>query len=159
LLLCHWLLIDPVEAATPASLLQGFGQAKLIIETSGLHCITLDSYLADSPQQKVQGLMFIRQLGEMEGMLFRYRVPTRMLMWMKNTFVPLDMIFADAQGMVTGIVHDTEPLSTKTIASPDATAWVLEVNAGFARRWKIEPGSRLRLFVQGKAGKHPHREN
>ncbi len=139
-------LICPAYAAVPENLLQDFDQASLIIETSGNHCIVLDIYLANTPQQRARGLMFVRKLGALEGMLFRYAKPSRITMWMKNTYVSLDMVFADAAGTVTGIAAHTEPLSTRRIASPDATTWVLEVNAGFSEQWNIEPGSRLRLL-------------
>ena len=134
-----------LPAAEPADLLAGFDQVHLSIEAPGNRCIQLGVYLAVTDQQKARGLMFVRKLDTLEGMLFRYDQEARITMWMKNTYIPLDMIFADTSGTITGIANNTRPLSTDRITSPDGTAWVLEVNAGFSGKRQIKPGDKLRL--------------
>ncbi len=143
LLASFWSATGP--AAEPTALLEGFARARLIIETTEPRCLLLDIYLADSREQHSQGLMFIEQLDEFEGMLFRYPRPARLTMWMKNTYIPLDMVFVDASGTIAGIVEHTTPLSTKTIYSPESVTGVLEVNAGFTDRWRVDAGHRLLL--------------
>jgi uncharacterized membrane protein (UPF0127 family) len=140
---CIWLVASNVHGAKPAALLSGFKQAHAVIETSRDVCLLLDIYLADSPEEHAQGLMFVEQLDEFEGMLFRYRQPASMTMWMKNTYLPLDMLFLRSDGTIAGIVKATTPLSTKRINSPEAVPYVLELNAEFTNRWKIEDGNRL----------------
>jgi len=136
-------IIHDADAAEPAALMEGFARTRLVIETATDKCIALDVYLADTPQEHAQGLMFVEKLGPMEGMLFRYPKPAKITMWMKNTYIPLDMLFANRRGIITGIAENTTPLSTTHIPSPDATSRVLEVNAGFAARWGIAPGGHI----------------
>ncbi|MFW2403960.1 MAG: DUF192 domain-containing protein [Gammaproteobacteria bacterium] len=138
-------LLSPpsVHAARPASYLRDFGQARAIIETSNNICVVLDIYLADSREQHGQGLMFIDQMDELEGMLFRYSRVGLISMWMKNTHIPLDMLFIRGDGEIAGIARNTTPMSTKTITSPEPVPFVLELNGGMTERWKIETGNRL----------------
>ncbi len=138
-------LTNSLHATEPSDLLAGFEQAYLSVSASGNQCIELKVYLANTERQKGQGLMFVRKLSALEGMLFRYDQPSRITMWMKNTYVPLDMVFADATGTITGIANNTRPLSTQRITSPDDSIWVLEVNAGFSRKWRIKSGDKLQL--------------
>jgi hypothetical protein len=67
-------------------------------------------------------------------------------MWMKNTLVPLDMLFIREDGTVGHIARDAQPRSTDRIASRGVVVGVLELNAGFARRWRVAPGTRLWLL-------------
>jgi uncharacterized membrane protein (UPF0127 family) len=139
----YWIPLGTGNAAEPSNLLAEFGQSRGIIETSRNLCLMLDLYLADTPQQHGQGLMYIRQLGEYEGMLFRHSKSVRLTMWMKNTYVALDMAFIRSDGSIAGIEPNTEPLSMRRITSPEAVAGVLELNAGFTDRWNIQAGNRL----------------
>ena len=129
--------------AQPTALLTDFEQARAILETAHLRCLLLDVYLAEDAWQHAQGLMFVEQLDEFEGMLFLYPRPARLAMWMKNTYIPLDMLFLSSDGSIAGIAAHTTPLSTERIESPDAVTQVLELNAGFVDRWRVEPGNRL----------------
>jgi hypothetical protein len=133
----------PTHAAKPASYLRGFSQARAIIETANNICVVLDIYLADSREQHGQGLMFIDQMDELEGMLFRYSRVGMISMWMKNTHISLDMLFIRSDGEIAGITRNTTPMSTKTITSPEPVPFVLELNGGMTERWKIETGNRL----------------
>ncbi len=115
----------------------------MIVETSRIFCLVLDAYLADTPDQHRQGLMFIDQMGEFEGMLFRYDREATINMWMKNTHISLDMVFIRGDGEIAGIARRTKPMTTTRISSPEPVSLVLEVNGGMTERWGIEPGNRL----------------
>jgi uncharacterized membrane protein (UPF0127 family) len=78
-------------------------------------------------------------------MLFVYPQPARISMWMKNTLISLDMLFIDADGKIVNIAARTTPLSTRSIAASAPVTRVLELNAGFARRWRLAPGNRMLL--------------
>ena len=102
-----------------------------------------DIYLALEFEQQRRGLMFVRNLPLKTGMLFVYDGDEQRSMWMKNTYISLDIVFARADGSVSSVVHNTEPLSLRSLASVEPVKYVLELNAGVARRFKIDTGSRL----------------
>lgn len=106
-------------------------------------CYRFDIYLAVSPQQQRRGLMFVRELPEWTGMLFVYADESYRSMWMKNTYIPLDMIFARGDGSVTNVARDTVPLSERSVSSSEPAAFVLELNAGTTLRLAIGDDSRL----------------
>ena len=99
--------------------------------------------LAVSPEQRSQGLMFREELAEDRGMLFDFGRPQQASMWMRNTYLPLDMLFIDAEGRITQIASDTQPLSDNVIASREPVRAVLELRAGVTARLGIEPGDRV----------------
>lgn len=90
-----------------------------------------------------RGLMERRHLDADRGMLFDYGKPRHIRMWMKNTFIPLDMLFIDQSGAIIEIVANTNPHSTRVIASPGPALGVLELNAGTAARLSIRVGDRV----------------
>lgn len=100
-------------------------------------------WVATTPAQHEQGLMWVRELAPDQGMLFLLETPRPMTMWMKNTYVPLDMVFADENGRILGISRNTTPLSTALIKSPANVAAVLEILAGESARRGIVVGDRL----------------
>lgn len=104
---------------------------------------TFDVYVAIDHEQQRRGLMFVRDLPERSGMLFIYDDAAVHSMWMKNTYIPLDMVFARADGTVSSVIHDAEPLSLRSLSAIEPVNFVLELNAGVARRLEIGPGSRL----------------
>jgi len=108
---------------------------------SGAHRINIE--IAESEREKSYGLMFRRSLGDDEGMLFPYPTAHEITMWMRNTFIPLDMIFIRADGIVHRIETDTEPHSERIIASEGDVAGVLEMKAGSARRLGLKAGDRV----------------
>jgi hypothetical protein len=87
--------------------------------------------------------MFRRRMDEDAGMIFLFERSEVQDFWMKNTYLPLDMIFIGSDMRVVGVVEDAQPLTetTRTVGQP--SQYVLEVNAGFARRHGIGPGSRV----------------
>jgi uncharacterized membrane protein (UPF0127 family) len=87
--------------------------------------------------------MFVRQLPRFSGMLFVYPDAAPRSMWMKNTYIPLDILFIRADGTVSSIAADTEPLSLQPIASKEPITYVLELNAGVSEELGIDAGSRV----------------
>ena len=99
--------------------------------------------IADTPDTRELGLMYRNHLDENAGMLFVFPSPSATHFWMKNTVVPLDMLFADANGKVIGIVANAQPYSEAMVGGFDGTLYVLEVNAGYAAKHRIVVGDRL----------------
>jgi len=144
--LALWLPCKAAVGLEPAYLVSGFERGPVILETRGPRCLLIDTYFAITAEQRRQGLMFVESLGEFEGMYFPSPVPVEVTMWMKNTLVPLDMLFIREDGEVGHIARDARPLSTDRISSQGAVVGVMELNAGFARRWRVDRGTRLRLL-------------
>jgi uncharacterized membrane protein (UPF0127 family) len=133
-------LVLLAEAAAAASVT--FVETPLAIEgASGRFEFTVE--LAASPAQRAQGLMFRTELEEDRGMLFDFGEPQRASMWMRNTYVPLDMLFVAADGRITQIATDTEPLTDTVIASRAPVRAVLELRAGVTEKLGIAPGDRI----------------
>ena len=105
--------------------------------------------IAATPGARAQGLMFRRSLAPRAGMLFDFGRDEVAQMWMKNTFIPLDMVFADRDGTVRGIARDARPRSLDTISSRVPVRAVLELNGGEAERIGLAPGDRIRHPVFG----------
>lgn len=101
--------------------------------------------LALTPARRELGLMYRNHMDEYAGMLFVFPASQRLRFWMKNTEIPLDMIFADSKGRIVGIVANAEPYSERPVG-PDADAqYVLEVNGGFCARHGVRVGDRMRF--------------
>lgn len=113
----------------------------VLVSETGRHVINAE--IADTPGTRATGLMFRRSLAPGAGMLFIYERPQNITMWMKNTYISLDMIFADARGTIIRIARDAEPFSTDIIEAGGLAKVVLEVSAGTARKLKLKPGDRL----------------
>jgi uncharacterized protein len=104
---------------------------------------SLSVELAATGPALVRGLMYRRSLPAGQGMLFDFGSERRITMWMKNTYVALDMIFIGTDGRITRIAANTKPLSTRLISSGEPARYVLEVNAGAARKHGIAVGDRV----------------
>ena len=102
-----------------------------------------DVYLAVEFEEKQQGLMHVLTMPDTTGMLFVYETADRHSMWMKNTFIPLDMIFARSDGSIASVIHDTKPHSLKSQGATEPVSYVLELNAGMAKRLNIGTKSRI----------------
>lgn len=109
--------------------------------------LTFDVYLATEPDQHRRGLMFVREMPATTGMLFIYEDDDYQSMWMKNTYLPLDMVFARSDGTVSSVVSDTVPQTLNSHVSTEPVRYVLELHAGTARRLAI--GKRSRLLWDG----------
>jgi hypothetical protein len=140
------LLAGRAGAAEPAGLLRDFARGHVVIETRG-QCLLLDVYLPRGAAQRAQGLMHIRRLDEFEGMLFVTDAPAIVTMWMKNTYIPLDMIFIGEDGRISAIAERTATLAEDLIRSPNPVTGVLEVNGGFAGRHGVTPGDSVKLVM------------
>jgi uncharacterized protein len=112
-----------------------------IVSRTGVHTFAVE--LAATEEQRQQGLMFRRELPEGRGMLFDFKQDQNVTMWMKNTYISLDMIFIRADGRIHRIAENTEPESTKVIAAGAPVRAVLEVIAGTAKKLGIRPGDRV----------------
>ncbi|WP_254442616.1 DUF192 domain-containing protein [Ruegeria arenilitoris] len=115
--------------------------------------VRFDVELAKTPQERSQGLMFRESLPNRAGMLFVFDPPQPVAFWMKNTLIPLDMIFTDRAGNVTHVHEGAIPGDLTPIEGGDSVYTVLEINAGLAARYAIRPGTQMRheVFSQGPA--------
>ena len=109
--------------------------------------------IADTVEERAKGLMFRRQMARGAGMLFVYESPQRASFWMKNTLIPLDMIFLDATGTVTRVHSNAVPGDLTAIDGGEGVWAVLEINGGLAERYGIAEGSVMRheVFAKGPA--------
>jgi uncharacterized membrane protein (UPF0127 family) len=133
----------PAPAAQALESLDAFPRSPLEIRTqSGSQ--RYDVWIADTPARSQQGLMFVKALHAGQGMLFPLQRPGVMRMWMKDTLIPLDMLFIDAHGQIIYIRHDATPQSEAIITTPAPVVTpvkaVLELAGGECARRHIEQG-------------------
>lgn len=107
-----------------------------------LAAITIE--IAETPENLMKGLMERQEMGQMHGMLFIFDSVKPRGFWMRNTYIPLDIIFIDENGNVVVIAENTTPLSEHIHESLKPIKYVVEVNAGFSRRFDIKKGTRIR---------------
>lgn len=112
-----------------------------IATKSGVRVFSVE--VAATEEEKRTGLMYRKELADGVGMLFDFSPEQEISMWMKNTYVSLDMIFIRSDGRILRIAENTEPLSTRIIPSRGPARAVLEVVAGTARKYGIAPGDRV----------------
>lgn len=108
---------------------------------AGMHLIRAE--VADTDENRMQGLMYRKSLGANEGMLFVFTQDEEHCMWMKNTFVPLSVAFVDAKGRIINI-HDMEPQTENTHCAARPARYALEMNKGWFRSKGIAAGAQLR---------------
>ncbi len=126
----------------------------LVIETAtGAHQFEVE--VAATDEARTRGLMYRQSLAPDRGMLFDYGRPTNISMWMKNTFMPLDMLFVDKRGVILKISTDTVPGSLKSIRAKQLACAVLEVPGGTAARIGAVVGNRVRHQNFGDALEMP----
>jgi uncharacterized membrane protein (UPF0127 family) len=99
--------------------------------------------LAIDPLRKMKGLMGREQLPQSHGMLFLWEKPALLSMWMKNTLIPLDMLFIDSNGVIAQIQHNAQPHSTKAIRARRPVTAVLEIPGGGAHAASIRVGDHV----------------
>lgn len=139
---------DSPEAAADtapdaAQLDQAFSRSALQIATPDARLHSFHVWIADTEARRARGLMFVKRLDDDAGMLFVYPSKQRIAMWMKNTYIPLDMLFVAANGRVAKVVEHTEPQSLQTIESGSDVIAVVELNAGTAARLHIRAGAQV----------------
>lgn len=144
----RWLVCLAVLLALSATLMgaapagTGFLEDELVIESSGQsHRFRVE--IAQTPGQWERGLMFRDHLGVDRGMLFVLRGVRPVRMWMKNTLIPLDMLFLDPDGVILRIARNTVPLSTEVIDSGGPVKGVLEINSGLSEKLGLHEGDRV----------------
>ena len=136
------LLLTALPASMAYTQLQSFPTASLAIVTaSGTHKFTVE--VATTPAQQEQGLMFRQHLAPDAGMIFDFSTPQTTSFWMKNTWIPLDMLFVDARGRIVTIHERAVPGSLAPIGPATPVRAVIELNGGTAARLGIKPGDRV----------------
>jgi uncharacterized membrane protein (UPF0127 family) len=139
-----------VLAAEATSAQPPLPKSPLVVETmAGPVSFTVE--LADEPQETQTGMMFRQSIGEREGMLFDMIRPRVAIFWMRNTLIPLDIIFIDADGRIANIAANATPLSEEPLPSSGPVRGVLEIGGGRAAELGIEAGDLVRHEIFGNA--------
>ena len=119
-----------------------FSRSQLVIATdTGQHAFAVD--IAQTLEQQAHGLMYRESMAIDAGMLFVFDPPRELTMWMKNTFISLDMIFVDEEGRVAHVARNTTPMSEKIISSRGPAMAVIELNAGVTEKIGLQLGDRV----------------
>ena len=130
-----------VVLAGSAAAAQECEPLRVVARSGAVHDFQVE--VADTAQERQIGLMFRRILPPDHGMLFDYRHSRRVSMWMKNTLIPLDMLFIEADGTIESIRERAVPHSLESIPSEGRVQGVLELPGGTVERLGITPGDRV----------------
>ncbi|MEM6261346.1 MAG: DUF192 domain-containing protein [Bacteroidota bacterium] len=106
--------------------------------------VSIDIEMADNTREITQGLMYRDEMEERQGMLFVFRNMESRSFWMKNTLIPLDILFVDDKARIVSI-QEGKPLSEQSLPSEQPAKFVVEVNGGFCKQYGIEPGVRVQV--------------
>jgi uncharacterized membrane protein (UPF0127 family) len=117
----------------------------LVVIQGGAGPVRVRVEIADREEERARGLMFRNSLAEDAGMLFVYPQEGMRTFWMKNTYLPLDLIFIGSNKRIVGIIENARPLSEDHLSINLPAQYVLEVNGGFARRHAVRIGSSVEL--------------
>jgi len=126
-------------------------QPMAIVTIHGEQLHQFEVEVAATPESRSQGLMYRTELADDAGMLFVFERPAEVGFWMRNTFIPLDMIFIDRRGRIVRIHPMAEPHDETLISSGQPVTHVLEINGGLAAELGIEPGQRMTVDWPGQA--------
>lgn len=137
-------IIQADGAAFNPAQLKGFPKGQLTIERAQGRD-TFRIWIADTPERLQQGLMWLRDLPADHGMVFVLPEPRPFTLWMKNTYVPLDMLFFGPDGRIVSIAHNARPLSLEIIDSGGPVSGAVELRGGEARRRGIAVGDRVQF--------------
>jgi uncharacterized membrane protein (UPF0127 family) len=120
-------------------------EPKVTITTRQERQVTFQVEVADTPAKREMGLQYRRELADDRGMIFIFPVESQQSFWMKNTPIPLDMIFINRDRKIVGIVEQTTPFSldARSVATP--SRYVLEIKGGLAKRYGIQAGDAVRF--------------
>jgi uncharacterized membrane protein (UPF0127 family) len=118
-------------------------QPKVIIQTKENRELTFQVEIADTPAKRELGLQYRRDLAADRGMIFLFPSESHHSFWMKNTPIPLDMIFINRDRKIVGIVEQAVPFSTDSRSVPAASQFVLEINGGLAGRYGVKVGDSI----------------
>lgn len=117
----------------------------VVLSPAGHDPVTVHVEVAADDETRQRGLMFRRHMADDAGMIFLFDEPEHQSFWMHNTYLPLDMIFIREDMSVLGVVENATPQTDDAREVPGESKYVLEVNAGFARRHGIGPGTQVRF--------------
>ncbi len=133
-----------MAGVTPATAedLSTVPKAPLVIESAGKRH-SFDVWVAATPERREQGLMFVRVLPEKGGMLFLFPVSMSAAFWMKNTFIPLDLLFVRQNGTIARIAERARPHDLTPLPSREPVLAVLELAGGTAAKLGLRPGDRV----------------
>ncbi|MBB4507527.1 hypothetical protein GGE48_003510 [Rhizobium leguminosarum] len=120
-----------------------FDKEPLLIQTAAGKALHFTVEIAATPDQRARGLMFRKTMADDAGMIFDFDQPRRVTMWMENTILPLDMLFADDTGTIRHVKEKAVPYSRDIIDSMVAVKYVVELNAGIVAKLGIKPGDRI----------------
>jgi len=135
-------VLGPVSACSGAADAPPSDPGRLAVVADGeTHVFQVE--IADDEDEQRRGLMFRRELADDAGMLFLYAEPRRAAMWMKNTFIPLDILFIREDGEIVRIHHMAEPHDLTALPSGEVVAAALEIRGGRAAELGIEEGDRV----------------
>ena len=129
-----------VILAVPLAACSDEGQVTLNTK-SGAHVFHVD--VVDTPESRAKGLMFVTELADDAGMLFDFKEERPVSFWMQNTYIPLDMVFVDAQGVVKNVHANAVPFDTTSIPSGFPVQYVLEIPGGRAAEIGLEAGDTM----------------
>jgi uncharacterized protein len=109
--------------------------------------VVIQAEIADTPDERSRGLMFRTNMGEKEGMLFLFPREEQLSFWMRNTLIPLDMVFIRADKTILGIVENAEPKTETPRRVPGISQFVLELNGGAAAKLGIRAGQTMSFYA------------
>lgn len=134
---------EPSPGLGPGDLDRAFDRTPLTVVAADGTRHVFSVWLAETDAQRRRGLMFVTDLPADRGMLFRFAAHEQPSMWMRNTLIPLDMLFLDGDGQVVHVAARTEPESLEVISSPRPARYVLELAGGVSETLGIGPGARV----------------
>ncbi|HLW71673.1 MAG TPA: DUF192 domain-containing protein [Candidatus Binataceae bacterium] len=117
-----------------------------IVSSDGAIRTVVNVEIANTPSERELGLMYRQHLDADAGLLFVFPAVDHLTFWMKNTEIPLDMIFADGDGKILGVVENATPYTENSRSVEGDSLYVLEVNGGFAKRYHLRVGDRLKFM-------------
>ena len=121
------------------------GELQIVKASNDSIIASLDIEIADDAYQTETGLMYRNSLGKDQGMLFVFKDMQRRSFYMKNTKIPLDIIYFNSEKEIVSIQKNAKPMDETSLPSEAASQYVLEVNAGLAEAWKLAKGDRIRF--------------
>ncbi|PDT29861.1 hypothetical protein CO660_10390 [Rhizobium sp. L9] len=128
-----------------------FEREPLLIQTAAGKMLHFTVEVAATGDQRARGLMFRKSMADDAGMIFDFGQTRRVAMWMENTILPLDMLFADDTGTIRHIKENAKPYSREIIDSMSPVKYVVELNAGIVGKFGIKPGDRILSATTTKA--------
>jgi len=137
------LLVPAVAPGDSPLPLSAFPRERIAVETRSARRHAFEAWRADSPETRAQGLMFVASLRPDQAMIFVYTPPQRVSMWMKNTLIPLDMLFVDDAGCVIRVHERARPGDLTSIESGGPVVLVVELAGGTAATLGLARGDRV----------------